>query len=313
MYCPSCGKSIADGSAFCMHCGKPTGFTAQPAPVPTNAVVQPNTPVCPNCGQMDAVRHTAGVIAEGVIGERSVTQTYGQSRGASATFGNAEGMGTLGGSNYSGVSNTEGVAMTALATRLADLRKQVTNYVQPTMPPRPDGLDDAPKVQFWNAELEFRCTLLTGGFDDTRWRNLYYCSRCAGAFVLSEGEFASLDQMEQLLYRYPSVTTHDFCELQHYIIDERFFDYRAVLIAIGYGTSGVYVVQELRSKLSRRWDGRLAFNVHDDKGFKSNYDQMLSDLQTAGWQKLNEQGEHWYQARFVLPHKNQLTSASPTP
>jgi zinc-ribbon domain len=37
MYCPSCGKSIPDGSAFCLYCGKPTsaqvlpvGFSDQP-------------------------------------------------------------------------------------------------------------------------------------------------------------------------------------------------------------------------------------------------------------------------------------------
>lgn len=32
MYCPSCGKQIPDKSAYCLHCGKPTGLSL---PTPT--------------------------------------------------------------------------------------------------------------------------------------------------------------------------------------------------------------------------------------------------------------------------------------
>ena len=32
MFCPSCGKDIPDGSAFCLHCGKSLGSAERPTP-----------------------------------------------------------------------------------------------------------------------------------------------------------------------------------------------------------------------------------------------------------------------------------------
>ncbi len=34
MFCPSCGKSIAEESVFCMHCGKPISTLSGQRPVP---------------------------------------------------------------------------------------------------------------------------------------------------------------------------------------------------------------------------------------------------------------------------------------
>jgi hypothetical protein len=42
MFCPSCGKAIADGSAFCMHCGKATlaAGMAQPPAFPVDQLIR---------------------------------------------------------------------------------------------------------------------------------------------------------------------------------------------------------------------------------------------------------------------------------
>lgn len=62
MYCPSCGKSIAEGSTFCMHCGKPVQTMAKKTATPTALTSAPSVPICTNCGMVDAVRKASSIV-----------------------------------------------------------------------------------------------------------------------------------------------------------------------------------------------------------------------------------------------------------
>ncbi len=133
MYCPSCGKAIADGSAFCMHCGKATGLAG--TSVSSALVLSPDTPVCPKCGQIDAVRKVSSIVSAGT------------SRGtAPATW-----VGELGGHTVSGTTYKETFSSTDLAQRLSiPSEDQVKTYVEgsiPTLPP-------SPREMAWKAWVE---------------------------------------------------------------------------------------------------------------------------------------------------------------
>ncbi len=182
MYCPSCGKAIADGAAFCMHCGKPMGLDVKAVSTPSSASSAPvtNALMCPSCGQMDAVGRVKGIIAQGITFQQSSTMTTGvgtELAGAVGTGGQALGVSRQ---VWSSASQSQGVAITALAALLADPSLGIDAYNRSLLPPVPangpsNSLTGSRTEDWarWFAELKFRHSLVSRGFDD-RMERLYY-------------------------------------------------------------------------------------------------------------------------------------------
>ena len=170
MFCPSCGKAIAGGSAFCMHCGKPTGLAAASVELSAGLVAppQPNAPVCPSCHQLDAVRHIRGVVAEGVTLGETTSRSSGYGVGIAGAVGSAGKSYAVSGQHYSGTTHAQTTEMTLLAARLASLSEGLDAYVRRSMPPEPaylrkpreKDLAVAEVFHYWTAEFRFRKTLL---------------------------------------------------------------------------------------------------------------------------------------------------------
>ena len=341
MYCPSCGKGIADSSAFCRYCGKSTGVEAQAEVASTTAQLA-NSLACPNCHQIDAVRHRNTIMGEGVRAEETTTHSasYGLGQATSVEFDRKfryQGI-SLGSSSHalSGFAQSESRSATALAAMLSAVADGINEYNRQFMPPEPadpssiktrdifprgEGyrLQAVHSYASYYAEWGFRNWLVSLAFQK-KWENIYYCGRCAGVFVPGEDEFVPLNRLENYLYQYPSVVEQDYCMLFgfYWIKGWQGFLQRVPpqprwLLALGYGENGVYVVKE------RHWTDtwsdedpeklgtRLQSHVHNDlasqcPACKDNYEQMATELQSAGWVRLPEHGPKWYSARFMLPH-----------
>ena len=143
MYCPACGKAIADGSAFCMHCGKATGLGMQPTdaiqPVGIHVAQVPpaNSPFCPSCGQIDEARRVIGMVAEGTALSQGSTASSGTGTGLAGAVGRGGLSVGASSQSWSSVSRSQGASITVLAALLATPMRGVSAYNVSLMPPDP--------------------------------------------------------------------------------------------------------------------------------------------------------------------------------
>lgn len=349
MYCPSCGKATADGSAFCMYCGKATGIDS--GGVTSAVVAQPssNAPVCPSCGQLDAVRHIKSVAGEGLVSfdseSRSETRSWGTGTSIGADFhrlGDTSVWGLAGSVQSSSglsssMSQTQGTSMNMLVTLLKQVIEGSEEYNRQLMTGAPaPHLDQADALAYRKAELKFRNTLLQMGMRE-RLDRLFVCMRDAVVFVPGEGEFAPIDRMERIIYRYIDVSQHDYCRLYSWAWFEKVglltMSVNRVLWALAYGTEGIYVAsqanwldkEDQRIKLDRvqyieGFNPSLKNNggsytravggwVQDTQVhlFPSCHQctgalkSVTDHLHSTGWRKIDENVKFWDEGSYVRP------------
>ena len=188
-----------------------------------------------------------------------------------------------------------------------------------------------PTWVYYDLELKFRNSLVEKYFYD-KCANLYYCERDAGVFVPGQIEITTLDNLQQLLYKYPDVTEGDVCELgcvSWLARDLRrvvgfatvpTFKVETLWAAMAYGRKGVYFANQLRGNEIAP-NGNNSHNKENGRDFLAGhtwgwtplsscpqcsaaYHQIVSTLEAAGWTRLNEQSSNWHQTRFVLPRKH---------
>jgi hypothetical protein len=270
-----------------------------------------------------------GVIAEGIVFQRGTTVSSGYAIGGTATVSGGSSASAFDTRHHKGVSHSEGIGMTSLVARVKAIMTGIEAHNRKLMPPEPPYADypfdgEKPRAFYnWMSELHFRNTLVTKNLN-RKAEDMYYCSRCAGVFVVGNDEFVPLDQLEEFFYRYPSGNMEDFCEIHGAAwrvqgllrpqLQPR------MLLALAYGTNGIYTVQEVQ------WTEKAveSSEIHKpsqiiDRDFQNrklylpapscpkctnHFQGLLSKLQAAGWKKLSEQGKYWYQARFVLTHSS---------
>lgn len=308
MYCPACGKAIADGSAFCMFCGKPTNINQQPITVMPAAVqTAPNAPVCPNCGQMDAVRRAEGILAEGISLGQSTTITQGSSFGIAGATGTGGKAIALSSQVYSSTSETRSLNTTVLAAILASLPETVSEHNWSLMQSERGDVTQAPplRAEPQMAELRFR-DYLVHMEAQSRLDRLFYCSRCAGAFLMPERTFALLDRADSLLFHYyPDMDDREICQTLYYPWNDpkkHYMDsYRNTFVALAYGANRVFKVHEIDYPEWRRGDKGYSLVPKDSTKSHGNFDQMLTDLQRMGWTKLGQTGPNWWEVSFTRP------------
>lgn len=279
---------------------------------------------------MDAVGRVSGIVAQGVTFQQSSTTATGVGTGLVSVVGT--GGQALGASRqaWSSASQSQGVAVTALAALLANSSRGINAYNRSLMPPVPAGgahnaltADRTEDWARWFAELMFRNSLVSRGFDD-RMERLYYCSRCAAIYVPGEGDFALLADAAPVLYRYPTYAGDEFCEIEGGLWGKvgGFFSTHChhAFFAMAFGPKSIEYVHELlwierRPLLTPAMDpenptGRVLENYNyelvlipipksNSNQTMTNYRQMVADLEAKGWGKQNEQGPYWWQARFM--------------
>jgi hypothetical protein len=317
MYCPSCGKSIADGSVFCMHCGKPTGLSVpshegQTLPSLNTAPAQArnNDPICPICNQMDVVRHMRGIAAESIRLSQSTTSTSGQMIGVSGAVSSGGGKAiAVSAQSFSSVSHSEGSSMPLLISKLIGIYDGIDAHNRSLMGPEPSKptFTNFPKqggapppIFYYTSELLFRNSLLRETFGDTC-SKLYYCARDAGVFVPGEGEFTPVDQLENRLWRYPDVTAGDICEIHYqqwhgvtHTLLIGGLGYNRLLLALAYGTNGVYVAgqqQWSENRNSSHPSLDLRVTQRGCPTCRQNQAGFLSHLRADGWEQVGD--DNW--------------------
>jgi hypothetical protein len=295
MYCPSCGKTIPDSSAFCMHCGRTTGLVAVEQQAPPRPVFPPGAPLCPNCGQIDSAQNVMGIIAAGTSSGTAPTTQVGQ----------------LGGHVISSTVYRETHSSTLLAqtfTDALDWDKRSSAAIRQMRPEPPYAEKEA--HLFWTAERRFRTGLFT-----TRFLKVHYCARCTGVFVPGEGDFAPLTNMDPVLYKPPTPSEYDVCEVQAGYLPGGMKPLM-FLVAQAFGRQGFYVAKVLKWQegvfkkhrnppaLRNSKDSRgvpLVFPSEDCRECLSGREQMVRELISEGWERTDEPAEQWWQVWFRRP------------
>lgn len=278
MYCPSCGKSIAAGSAFCMHCGKPvptaSAVTQQPA-----AAASSEAPVCPKCRQIDAVRKVSAILATDVTrGSTPVTE-----------------HGTMADRDFSVTTYKATYSSSVLAQKLAlpawqALYERAVSWLPQPLP------KDFPVARLNNRSVDLYMKsgspeiatriklkveqLLRAYTYELAWRRLYYCARCDGVFILGEGQFAPADDTERILCTSP--LGEDFCVTEIF----RFSSWGLTLapfeiVAGAIGSTGYYT-----AATSGQFKAKA--NAPDSTEVKSTHQQLASQLVSQGWQQVDQ-------------------------
>ncbi len=303
MYCPSCGKAIADGSAFCMHCGKTTGLTSGSRAIPTKPTFPAGAPVCPNCGQIDAVQNVMGIIAAGTsTGTVPSTQ-----------------VGQLGGYVVSSTVYKETYSSTVLAQTFMKAMSWDSRAAAATRQMRPEPrykeYREAEAYIFWAAEQQFRCGLFL-----LRFQRVHYCARCTGVFVPLEGDFAPMANINALVFKQPVASNYDICEVEAgfaYML-EGSRKSTLFLIAQAFGVRGYYV-----AKVVKWQEGLFKYHTNQNppelKGARdalgvpivfpsmrcndciNGHNVIVQQLANEGWERTNESSEQWWQVRFRRP------------
>ena len=293
MYCPSCGKTIAEGSAFCMHCGKATGLMVVEPQAPTGSAFPLGAPVCPKCGQIDAAQKVSAVISSGIL------------RGSVPTTG----VGTLGGQTFSATVYQDTYSATALAAKLAALSGAAVEEIlsHRLTPTPPNGisrhLSDDVAVKggikepyaHWKAQLEVRKRSYL-----RRWEQLCYCARCDGVFILDQKDFAHIDQAASFLCKeILKSKEYEFCDLVGMHI-ENFWSITFQFVAQAVGPRGYFVARSLQWKTGMyHFEGNTASRWPDQCAkCQQAYRQIVNELEKDGWQKTDEMGNRWWEAHF---------------
>lgn len=331
MYCPACGQGIADDSVFCRYCGTQVGSSTAVASV-SALVTQGSSLACPRCDMLDAVRHITSFVAEGVTEHELNTQWIGRSVGGAVPHTRGVGVlesmraRTISGRSDAGISEA---ALVARLRQVADINRidqHNRRLMQPAPPdPKSNTFDKNASVDpyyYWIAELRMRNWLVIRAFI-SKWESLYYCSRCAGAFVPPQGKFAPLGEIEDLLYEYPSVEKQDYCQIDAatWVLSTwglRFLPQPRLLFPVVYDANGIRILPGRFWSEPTRCHGAISgtpFLEKTDKGTglyilddpecyecKSNFNKLVAELTEEGWTQLREKGQRWYQARLIRQH-----------
>lgn len=224
MYCPSCGKAITAGSAFCMHCGRATGLVAGASNAQGGSTSLSGTPVCPNCGQMDSATKVSGLVARETVAYRS----------------------------------------TALAEMLREKLQlpspeSFLNATRRKLGPSPPYGKDGEQLIQWQAEVRMRAS--NEYLEYYRlFDKLYYCGRCNIAFVGTQQGFVSLGDVTKDLDIGARVEPdanvlwgYDICEIEACAGAKINFtgwvsNTGVRFIAVGANSRGYYIVAKAEQK-----------------------------------------------------------------